>query len=272
MKAPLNAKGMTLLEVLTALILFTFIALSLTRMTKTTLQYKKKVSKNITNIKLRRNVFQLIRKDIQNGFYTMDPNGVVYALYTSQRQKKPPDRKNSKNPQNNDLQNALQEFQYTEIKTYIPNRIPVTGGFTGTQDSFSIASFSHIRNRENDKTGDQNIVSYQLKPCKAKPGQKQTGQCLWRKFSPLINQDIKDLKDYNETLLLKNVKSLKIMYYDLFANEWLREWKTGPNDKNILPSGIHIKIEFQDHKNRLAQKELKIPIYHQFLLPIQSGS
>ena len=246
-----NKKGMTLLEVLISLVLFAVISISLMRMTDTTIQYRKKITKNIKNIKLSRNALQIIKKDIRNIFYTQDMNAFAHLL----------------TPQNEE--GLFADFEKTMITPYLFNKIHISGGIIGKPNSLHIASFSNVRTQENAKFSDQNIIIYYLKPCKSREQSKENSTCLWRKFSFIINQDMDNLKNYNEFVLLEKVKKFQLSYYNISSNDWLQEWKTGPNERNFLPAAIHIKIEFENKRKQLVKREIKLPLHHSLILPVQ---
>ncbi len=264
----LNVKGTTLLEVLIALVLFTSIAISLMRMTDTTLKYKTRITRNVKDVKFRRNIFQIIRKDIRNAFYITDINALIYSPFII-----PNELVDSNEPGSPKRYTALQkkweEFKAKEITPYIYPIVRSSGGFIGKQDSLYITSFSNLPTREDAESSDQNIVVYYLKNCRNRENNKTQSTCLWRKFSSFINQEMENLKDYKEFALLEKVKKFQLSYYSISTNEWLKEWKIGPDDRNILPSAIHITIEFEDKKKQLVKNEIKIPIYQQFILPVQ---
>ena len=154
----------------------------------------------------------------------------------------------------------------------------LSAGVNGTEDQLSISSLSWTRNRENEKTGDQNLIVYYLKHCKTRIKNQEKSQtknqtqnkeslCLWRKFSTMINQNLEDLKFSTEFVLLEKVKKFHLSYYNMYSSEWKKEWKTGPKDKNILPSAIHITIEFENRKKQIVQQETHLVLNQQTLIP-----
>ena len=276
-----NNKGTTLLEVLIALVLFTFIAISLTRMTDTTLKYKKKITRNVQDVKFSRNIFQVIRTDIRNTFYATDVNAITHIALIKQNQKD-----SASNPDNNKLakQNNLSQKQKTQLQTewtefeerfiapYLSRSILFAGGFEGKENSLHISAFSKTHSMEGNESSDQNIITYYIKSCKNRENNKEQSDCLWRKSSPLTNQNTETTEDGNELVLLEKVKNFELLYYNMSTNEWLKTWKTGPNERNTLPAAIHIQVEFENTKKQTVKNEFKIPLHHQFILPVQRGN
>ena len=281
-----NTKGFTLIEVLIALSLFTFISISLMRMTDKTVQYRKKITRNIKDTKSSRTALQIIRKDIRNIFYRKDMNVLIYnEVFNSQEEsdnsqsqsssQRQPQRRSKKKSQQQQVDERLNEWMELEVLSYRPFMHPSSGigtvGIMGKNDALHITSRSYIRNQENEKASDQNTIIYYLKSCKSREDQKKQSTCLWRKFSPDIYQDIENISpsNYKEFVLLEKVKKFELSYYDLPGNDWLREWQTGQNKRNTLPYAIHIKMEFENRRKQLVKQELHIPLHQQFLLPAQ---
>ena len=288
----INKKGITILELLFSLVLFTAISISLMRMTDKTIQYKKKVSNNMKEIKASRNVAQIIKKDILNIFYTRDINAFNYrnffsaesglSLTFTQRFDAPKNKNDNENSdqqaeetifkQNQQIRDGLMEFTETHVKSYIPNKVLLSGGIIGKNDSLHLVSLSYIQNQENEKKSDQNIVIYYLKECKSRENNKEQSTCLWRKFSTHTNQNLEDPKDYSEFVLLERVKKFELYYYNGASKEWLKEWKTGYNERSVLPSAIQITIEYENKRKKAFKSLIHSALHQQFILPVQTNT
>ncbi|MDE0118530.1 MAG: hypothetical protein OXM55_00790 [Bdellovibrionales bacterium] len=273
-------KGTTLLEVLIALVLFTFIAASLMRMTNTTINYQKKITRNIQDVKWSRNIYQVIRTDIRNAFYATDVNATIYISFIKQNQtdsnaeadiNKLAKKNNLSQRQKIQLQTELTEFEEQLISPYLSRTVLFVGGFEGTQNQLDISSFSTAHAREEGRSSDQSIITYYLKTCKNRETHKIQSNCLWRKSTPITTQNTNPEEGDNEVVLLENVQTFELLYYSISTNEWLNTWKTGPNERNILPAAIQIKVEFKNRKKQSIKSELKIPLHYSFILPVQGG-
>ena len=275
-----NNKGTTLLEVLIALVLFTFIAASLMRMTNTTINYQKKISRNVQDIKWSRNIYQIIRTDIRNAFYATDMNAALHISFIKQNQT---DSNNNKDINKLARENRLSQTQRTQLKTeleefeeqliapYLSRTVLFVGGFEGQENQLNISSFSTAYNQGEGTSNDQNVITYYVKSCKSREDDKVQTNCLWRKSSPITTQNTVSEEEENEVVLLENVQNFELLYYSISTNEWLNTWKTGPAEENILPAAISIKVEFKDRKNQNIKTELKIPLHYSFILPVQRG-
>ena len=264
-----DEKGFTLLEVLIALTLFTLISISLMQMTDTSTQYRKKITRNIKDTKSSRKALQIIRKDIRNIFYKKDMNVLIYNELKDTNSQDDT-QKQKLNDNETKVNSQLANWSESEIYPYIP-RVHFPTGIIGKQDSLHITSRSYIRHQENEKTSDQNIIIYYLKPCKSREDSKKQSTCLWRKFSSHIEQDLESIShsNYKEFVLLEKVKTFEFSYYDFPGNDWLQEWRTSPNKRNTLPYAIHIKMAFENRKKQIVKQELHLPLHQQFLLPVQ---
>ncbi len=292
LKILINKKGLTLLEVLIALTLFTFISISLIRMTNKTTQYREKITQNIQDTKYSRNILQIIRKDIRNAFYTKDMNALAHVLLKKENQKKsranPESSTTSRSNPNPKTSQKQEEEQAKlnkfdrEVEPYLSQTAPVSGGIIGKTNSLHIVSLSNIYTGENSKNSDQNAIVYYLKPCKNRENKKaETSSCLWRKFSSVIHQNLGNLKDYDEIVLLEKVKKFQLSYYNKSSNEWVKEWETTPTrnswlpvltyQKAFLPSAIYIELEFENKKKQSVKQEIHVPLHQQFILPVEKN-
>ena len=271
-------KGTTLFEVLIALVLFTFIAASLMRMTNTTINYKKKITRNVQDVKLSRNISQVIRTDIRNAFYATDVNTTIYSSFIKRNQTNSnaeadintlAKKNNLSQKQKTQLQTELTEFEEQLIAPYLSRTVLFVGGFEGTKNHLRISTFSPAYTLENGTSNDQIIITYYLKTCKNREDNKIQSNCLWRRSSPIKTQNTESEEGENEIVLLENVKNFELLYYNISTNEWLNTWKTGPNERNTLPAAIQIKMEFKNRKKQNIKSELQIPLHYSFILPVQ---
>ncbi len=260
-----SRKGMTLIEVLIALLLFSFISWSLFRIVDTTVQYRKKVTRNIKNHKFSRNALQVVKKDLRNMFYKKNINDLVYRTVESGRKTREGLAKTAEGPAKQ-AKTLLAQFELNQLRPYFPPMVRSVGGITGKKDQLSMNALSY--RAENDPKGDQNAIMYYLKNCKNRLNPKEQSLCLWRKSSSVIDQDLENLTQTNEVVLLERVQKFELSYYDVSANEWVQEWKTGRNERGALPAAILMKLEFKDSRNLLIREALKITLHQQIILPV----
>ena len=207
-----NTKGMTLLEVIISVALFSVIAVSLMRMTDTTIQYQKKITQNITDIHYQRNFLQILRKDLRNVFFIYDINAKLQTLYIQRIR-----QTQQLNLRGSPIRTSLDPI--ISNNPYFHSTDPQYGGVKGTQDSLHIGSFSNIRTQKDEKASDQNIISYYLKPCKSRlDTSKEMKSCLWKRVSKYPEKIIEDPETFEEYVLLEDVVELHIAYFNIFNN------------------------------------------------------
>ena len=268
----LNKKGMTLLEVIIALSLFAVIAVSLMKMTDTVLKYRKTITEKSKEIKLNRNFTQILRKDLKNIFFIEDLNSKMHIAFIERKKNPAPRTANSNIPNISSTRRIkaaetrdTTEYEQTQIAPYLANQIQITGGFYGEENSLKISTFSNTRLWSDDKTGEQNEVSYYIKTCQEKKNKKNSSECLWRSSSSLVDDNPEELDAQEELVLLERVKKFQISYFNMFKEEWTSEWKTNPTDNKNLPAIIRLNIEYENEKSKLIKHNIMIPIYQQYL-------
>ena len=298
--------GLTFIEVLMSLTLFTFIAFYLTRTTNKVVQYKQKLTRNLKDNKLSRNAKQVLKTDIKNLFYKPNMNQVIYSKTTARRKTREELIKIAdKDP--NSVQSQLAQFELSIRENILepegrrshlagPARPSVnstpqsfTGGLFGKQDHIYLSALS--RTGESTAFSDQNTISYYLKNCKNRISKKES-LCLWRKSSPLIGSSdqggwdtfiqtfktepkkrdqAKDSQQqkltYSEVVILERVKKFEISYYDISSNEWKTEWKTGINERWTVPSALRIQLEFENSRKQIIKDQLNLILYQTIMLP-----
>ena len=105
----------------------------------------------------------------------------------------------------------------------------------------TFSSFSHIRIVRNARESDQNIVSYYGKSNPKKRGVYR----LFRREKTVI--DAEPDKGGVSQMLLDNVVSLRIRYWDRQKTDWVREWDTERIENALaIPPLVEIKLVLQD--------------------------
>ena len=261
-------RGLTLIEVLIALTLFTFISFYLFRITDATLQYRKKMTRNLKDNQFSRNAEQVLKQDIRNIFYKPDINNLVYTKAIKGQKPRAELIKLADN-KSKSVESQTAQFELSMRDTIVGYQgskpVVFLGGLIGKRDQLHLSSLSRMGGGGGG--GDQNAITYYLKNCKNRISQKEN-LCLWRKSSVVLEQELDNLKDYSELVLLEKVKKWDISYYDLSTNEWKNEWKTGLNERGILPSAIRMQLEFEDSRKKLIKKQLQITLHQSMILPV----
>ncbi len=251
-----NSRGLTLIELVIALVLFAVIATSLMRMTEHTIQYRKKLSKTVSSTKMNRTISQIMKRDLRNIFFTQDINALLHTLYSSKTHaRKKISIPDTQDPEEDPIRQA------PALNPYLHKQLLYFGGLKGKKDQLSFASFSNIQAWLNEKSSDQNEVSYYLAGCKSKTDERKQQTCLWRKSSTQLDQDLEASDRYEESIILEKVKSFHVSYFNIFQNKWFDEWTTKANEQGSLPAIIRVALDFENNKNQLNHQEFILPIY-----------
>ena len=254
---------MTLLEVVIALSLFTVVAVSLMRITDTAVKYRQKISSKAKEIKHSRNFVQILRKDLKNIFFTEDYNSKMHIAFMEDKQNTQ-SADSSRTGQSRSAEVASQ-YEQTNIQPYMALKTVVTGGLAGQEDRLSLSAFSNTLLHLEDKTAEQNEAVYYLQPCKNQKKPEQQSSCLWRSKTFLVDDSPHESDQTMNQVLLERVKTFQLSYFNIFKNEWQKEWQTDPNQNKDLPGIIKILLEYENEKAQLIQRNITIPIYQTHL-------
>ena len=199
------------------------------------------------------------------------------------------DLERTANKDSKSVAGQLAQFKLSMMK-YLPSQIhsPFIGGLIGKKNQIYLTAFS--RSTESRLVGDQNTVIYYLKNCQNQRS-KKTSLCLWRKSSVVIPSNLEEMEkiatssqyktstvkeqtkqvlSQSELVVLEGVKKFEISYYDISSNEWKDEWKTGVNERSLLPSAIRVLWEFENSRKQIVKKQSVVTLYQGIALPADS--
>jgi prepilin-type N-terminal cleavage/methylation domain-containing protein len=259
-----SARGFTLLEVIVALTIMTFLSLFTVQAIQRAISTKAKVQKDIDKNSTLRDALRVMERDINMAFNYRDVSIALYNQAQSERRasalaaKKP---KTNPNPNGGAAQDpataAAIAAQPTipltpeEEAKYRLKTEKIWTQFQGESDNLSFTSLSNVRMMEDSPISSQAEIGYHIKSCRRRSTQEQSSKCLWRRVSNYIHEDI--TKDGEETVLLENVTEFKLRYLKGGKDqdpEWVDTWKSaeGADDstRNKFPYAVEITIEIKD--------------------------
>ncbi|MCY4512984.1 MAG: prepilin-type N-terminal cleavage/methylation domain-containing protein, partial [Bdellovibrionales bacterium] len=231
----MNSKksGLTLMEVLIALFIFSFSALYISRTTNHLLKRQKKVEKEIKSRRSHSNIMEILRQDLKGVFIHFDMNFHLnrwayselseLEKATGERKPLPFEGRNFMNPR----------FDFFGQETHLTftSLIPFAGEKESTQLVKIKYFFKQCKNRETD----------------------QTASCLIRGVSRHW-KDRQDSEYQKNKVLIRGLKEASFSYYHQEKKEWekswdfLSLWKQGvlrPTQHTILlPFFIQINMEW----------------------------
>lgn len=258
----MRQKGFTLLEVMIAIMIMAFLSLFTVQAIQNALKAKTKVQKEIDKTSTLRDALRIIERDINMAFNYRDINIQLYNMAQKERQKKA-------QTQNNTVQNqapvntVVQPPQgaSADPEKYKLKTEKVLTHFLGQSDSIDFTTLSNIRMAEDSKISSQAEVGYKLKSCRRRSTQEQSSQCLWRRVSNFIHEDI--TKEGEETVLLENITEFKLRYLGPGKQEeWVDQWMTNEQGddttRGVFPYAVEITLEVKDTDPNAKDKSLRM--------------
>ena len=253
-------RGFTLLEVIIAISILAFIATFTARMIQQGVQSKSKIQGEIDRKAALIAALNLIRQDIQSAFHYRDINVELHNAAQELRKKNAQNQNQNQNQgqqgqtgqtgqqgqtgqnQNQNANAAADEEKYKlkEVKTI--------SRFLGEKDSLNFTSLNFFRSQKNIQVSDQAEIGYYLENCSSRLKKDSSSECLWRRVSPYIDDDIKEGGE--ASVLLENVKSLTFRYITTGPDEeWRETWRSENGEeimKNKFPFAVEITLAIND--------------------------
>lgn len=270
----MRASGFTLIEVLISLALLAFLGFWTSQSIRHALHSKKKIEKMVDKSGLLRDALQFIKRDINKAFHYYDIGVHLYNESQLERikrceknvKKKPAARPNDRRaPSSSPSQRRSAQQECNELKAKFKKKKEQNlTHFQGEEDSLHFTSLSHIRAKKNSKLSHQSEVGYFLKDCKGRLNKKSSSQCLWRRVSPIIDDNVEE--GGRETVLLEHVSKFKLRYLGQEkegGEEWVKQWKTGRDADDLtrgkFPSAVEVTVALKDKKKE-KDKEVSLTL------------
>jgi hypothetical protein len=90
-------------------------------------------------------------------------------------------------------------------------------------------------------------VGYSLKSCKSLTGEQASSQCLWRRTTSWVDEDV--TKGGDEVVLLENISEFKLRYIGKGKDDWVGDWRTDNGGdaatKGHFPTAVEISMTAQ---------------------------
>lgn len=252
-------QGLTLIEILIALFIFSFTALYISRTVNHLLKRQKKTETHIKDQRSYANILEILRRDLQGVWIHLDMNFYLNRF-------------------------ALSELSEAEgKKTLEGHRL---GSFKGNRET--LTPDDHFINPQFDFFGEEDHlifttlipsagdresealvkVNYFSKQCVDRET-GETASCLIRGVSRHW-KDRKDLEYQKNRVLIRGLKNITFAYYHPEKKEWERTWKflplwkqgtTRQREKTVLlPPSVRINMEWEKGSSSHI-----LPVSHPFL-------
>lgn len=227
-------RGFTLIEVLVSIMIVAFISLFTARSIRQGIQFKGKVQGSVDQRTALNNAMKIIERDInlafnyQDFYHDMDVE-LEKSVYEAKKKKWEEDQKKGQNPP------PLEPFQ-TKIKP-----VKIFTHFIGEKDKLNFTNLNNIRVTQNSQQSDQQEVGYFIKPCNSVMKPELKGDCLWRRTSPIVDDDVTEGGD--ENVLLEGVQKFGLRYLGKGKEEFHEEWKTNESGDDITRGNFPLVVE-----------------------------
>ncbi|MCB0349752.1 MAG: prepilin-type N-terminal cleavage/methylation domain-containing protein [Bdellovibrionales bacterium] len=248
--------GFTLLEIMISVTILAFISLFTSRMISQGVKAKGKIQADIDRTSALNAALSLISKDIEQAFNYRDVNVELHNAAQTERRSKVTGKLAGNNPAGTPggvnpvtpggtpalSPEAEEEFKLKEEIIYTQ--------FMGEVDKLNFTSLNNFRPVKNLAQSEQSEIGYYLENCSSRIDKKKSSQCLWRRTSPIIDEDVTD--GGNSSVLIENVKSLQFRYLGPgHEEEWVESWKSKEGEeitKNKFPTAVEVTLVILDTK------------------------
>ncbi len=225
-----SSRGFTLLEVMIAVTILAILTAMTAQTVQKSLQMKRKIQTDIDRESAVRNAMRLIEKDINTAFHFRDLN---YELNEDLKKQQAQAAAGAGGQQ--------QQQQVPAIQDPPPKN---NTHFLGGEAALDFTSLNHVRMMKDAQESDQEEVGYFLENCKSRTDDKVSSQCLKRRTSALIDDDIS--KGGATITLLEHVTQFKLRYLGKGKDDWTGSWRTDEKGDEItkgnFPQAVEVTI------------------------------
>lgn len=249
-----SQQGFTLIEVLiTVAILGTLTILS-TQSIQQAIKSKVKIQEQIDDVSRMRDAVRLLDADINQAFHYRDIETEITDLMNKKTVAPgapPPPPMPSPPPDPS-----------------MARRSPPVTHWIGKENSLDFVTMNNARMVRNMKQADFMEVGYSLKSCRSITGEQGTSQCLWRRTTSWVDEDV--TKGGDEVVLLENVSEFKLRYIGKGKDDWVSVWLSDEGGdvvtKNKFPAAVEISLTIEPGTGN-KKKKYSMQIVSQIRFP-----
>ncbi len=282
MKTQSSSQGFTLLETMIALALLSILALASSRSIQGSLRSKKQIQGKIDRQSLVRDGLTVMKRDIEKAFHYFDFHVELYNESYKERISRCEANRNKSTSNNtgtgtdtdtgsssstpSSTQNANTPDPCAKLKEdFKEKKQTVLTHFVGDNDSLHFTTKSNIRPSLDSPQSDLAEVGYYLDSCKSRITRKSVSQCLWRRSSAYIDDDV--TKDGKKMVLIENIDRFELKYLGpgKQENEWVKNWFTNEKGdavtKDAFPFAVEITLGVKEKiKNSSKGKKFAMTV------------
>ena len=253
-----KSSGFTLIELMIALVILTFLSIFTAQSIQSALKDKTKLQGDLDRSAKLRGTLSVMERDLNLAFNHRDLGVELHNLAINIKTASgagggtPP--AGGGNPPIGGSAAGTAQPPVNQHPQMQPKKEVLLTQFVGETEKLNFASASLVRTEKDSPTANVGEVGYSLKSCNSRLDPSKNSKCLWRRTSSIIDTD--PLIGGTETPLLEDVKELKFRYLGaLRPEEWQDSWissNEGPAEtKGMLPNAVEITLEIQDKTKSL---------------------
>jgi prepilin-type N-terminal cleavage/methylation domain-containing protein len=241
--------GFTLIELMITVGILATMTVLAAQSIQQAIRSKSKIQGQIDDVSRMRDTLRLIEGDINLAFHYRDVEKEIQDLAN----KKTPAAGAPGAP-------GTPPIEAGPVPTPIPadqaKRIDPSTNFIGTSNAMDFVTMNNARMVRNSKQADFIEVGYSLKPCKGLSGEQSRSDCLWRRTTAWVDEDV--TKGGDEVVLLENVTEFKLRYIGKGKDDWSSDWRTDSGGdqatKGNFPASVEVSLTVETGKGTKKKK------------------
>ncbi|MGZ3748191.1 MAG: type II secretion system protein GspJ [Pseudobdellovibrionaceae bacterium] len=232
-----STSGFTLIEMMITVAILGAMTVLATQSIQQAIKQKVKIQDQIDDVSRMRDALRLIEADINQAYHYRDVEKEISDLINKPATSAPgaaptpfpaPTPAPPPNPEE-------------------ANRVDPTTHFVGTENTVDFVTMNNARIIRNMKQADFMEVGYSLKSCKSLSKDQGSSDCLWRRTTSWVDEDV--TKGGDEVVLLENITEFKLRYIGKGKDDWVSVWRTdGGGDaatKGKFPTAVEVSLTIE---------------------------
>lgn len=233
-----SAKGFTLIEMMITVAILGTLTVLATQSIQQAIKQKVKIQDQIDDVSRMRDALRLMDADINQAYHYRDVEKELTDLMNKSQTTAQPGVPAPPVP-----------FP-TPVPPQNPDeaqRIDPTTQFIGSDNTVDFVTMNNARMIRNMKQADFMEVGYSLDACKGLSGEKTSSQCLWRRTTSWVDDDV--TKGGVGVVLLENITEFKLRYIGKGKDDWVNSWRTDNGGDSVtkgnFPAAVEISLTIE---------------------------
>ncbi|MBY0316627.1 MAG: GspJ family type II secretion system protein [Bdellovibrionales bacterium] len=246
-------KGFSLVEILIVMVIMATMATISANAIRSAKMNKEKIDARLKTESMVFDALKIMATDVEKAFHYQQPLYELdrLAMTTPQPGSAPgqpgapvPQQQPQFNPQNPNQGLPPKQIKFTQ--------------FIGKESSVHFTTINNQRITANAQESNLIEVGYFLSSCKARSTGKPSQQCLWRRSSIVLDNDV--TRGGTSMPMIENVSKFQLEYLsqDFEDKEWKKSWASDQsgtgNTQNRFPYMVKISIEVEDKESKALAK------------------